>query len=348
MHQLDNRDGTDGDHISIICTTKSDCFCRSFAPDSSIEVRVGTGNAARQFTIRKEMLCGSSEYFNGRCRSSGETCIRLGEDDPVAFDMFVHWLLQKEEPISYKPNSYSEEPWRSKSATAWLLARKLRAAQFKRFALSQFVQNCALSDLSTWVCIEKEAVSKSPLRRFSEHWIAWNFHLAAGGPSELADLEAAQRANLVTQTTRDPRIYDLEHWYSDCGDNLNPSCSHDPDIRAAALRAAKRVKTPLPEIGRDWETRRTGNPNNGSTSSLQLTTSSSGRGSQPSPTTSSSCTSPPVSMHTNSPVQQTTYAPLLDDGDALSIGWTIVLGVSAVDLERSSIANNQRLSLQPR
>lgn len=196
------------------------------------------------------------EYFANRCRWGRETCIQLGEDDPIAFDMFVHWLLQRAEPISYKPNSYSEEPWRSKSATAWLLARKLRAVQFRRFALSQFVQNCALSDLSTWVCIEKEAASKSPLRRFSEHWIAWNFHLAAGVPSEFANLKAAQRANEVTQTTRDPRIYDLNHWYSDCGDNLNPSCSHDPDIRAAALRAAKRVKTPLPVIGRDWETQK--------------------------------------------------------------------------------------------
>lgn len=108
------------------------------------------------------------------------------------------------------------------------------------------------------MCIEKEAAWKSPLRRFSEHWIAWNFHLAAGSPSEFANLEAAQRANEVTQTTRDPRIYDLEHWYSGCGDKLNPSCSHDPDIRAAALRAAKRVKTRLPEIGRDWETQKLG------------------------------------------------------------------------------------------
>lgn len=198
------------------------------------------------------------------------------------------------------------------------------------------------------MCIEKEAAWKSPLRRFSEHWIAWNFRLAAGGPSEFANLEAAQRANEVTQTTRDPRIYDLEHWYSDCGDKLNPSCSHDPDIRAAALRAAKRVKTRLPEIGRDWETQKTGNPDNSSTSSSQATTSSSTRGSQLLPTTSSSSPSPPVSIHTNPPVRPTTHASLLDGADALSTGGTAVLGVSAVDLERSSIANNNRLSLQPR
>jgi WW domain len=218
--------------------------------------------------------------------------------------MFAHWLSQQDGPISYKAISYSEEPWRSNSASAWLLGKKLRALLFQKFALSQFIQNCALSSVGTWKHIEEKEGLYTPLRRFSDHWIAWNFYLAAGGPSEFAGLRASRIAQSIMETTKDPRIYDLEHWYSDCGYDFNPDCSHDPDKRAEALRAAKRVKPKLPEVGRDWETRKLGKPRTRSSSatsssSLKVNLPSPSRPSKSVPVRSTPSPLPPASKPSN-------------------------------------------------
>ena len=135
---------------------------------------------------------------------------------------------------------------------------------FEKFALSQFIQNCVLLDVSTWKYIETKSSPHSPLRLFSNHWIAWNFHFAAGGPSEFMGLRATEKVDSITETTKDPRIYDLDHWYSDCAKSFNPGCSHDSEERAElqrneALRAAKLAKPKRLEVGWDWEGQKKGN-----------------------------------------------------------------------------------------
>ena len=225
-------------------------------PEESIDIRVGTGNYAKVFHINKNLICNSSEYFADVCSSNSSDGIDLAEDDPVVFDLFFQWVRRPESPIPYIPDRYSEEPWRSSAAAAWVLARKLQAADFQKYALSQFIQNCASAAFRPWEYIEGEAPLRSPIRRFSDHWVAWNFHPAGPGTNEFSGLQAARQARLVTEKTRDPRTYDIEHWYSSCGDDMEPSCSHDIIAQQANLQQTNHGEEPQLEWGHSLETQR--------------------------------------------------------------------------------------------
>ncbi|KAH0561970.1 hypothetical protein GP486_003321 [Trichoglossum hirsutum] len=208
------------------------------------------------------MICKSSSYFRRRCTSGSRDIIDLDEDDPVVFDLFLKWLRNPDPPITYNPDGQSQEPWLSNSAAAWILGKKLRTTEgFKKYALSQFIQNCALAAFGPWDTIEREAPPGSPLRRFSDHWVAWNCRLSGSGANEFTGLHAALRAPLVPENTRDPRIYDIEHWYSSCGDGMHPGCIHDPITRQENIDEANRPPPePLVEWGRSFELQRTGLP----------------------------------------------------------------------------------------
>jgi len=109
--------------------------------------------------------------------------------------------------------------------------------------------------------IEREAPPKSPLRRFSDHWVAWNCRLAGPGVNEFTGLLAARRAPFVPEKARDPRIYDIEHWYSSCGDDMHPGCTHDPITRQEKIDEANRPPPAVPvEWGCSFEAQRTGFP----------------------------------------------------------------------------------------
>jgi hypothetical protein len=221
-----------------------------------IEIEVGQGDVARTFNFDKQQLCSTSGFFKNKCRSEpARRHYQLTDYDPVTFNMFVQWLSHGERPNRlYNPAEYSDEPWRSQAVDAWVLARRLQAKRFEQYAFTEFIQNCALSDLDAWKLIEVKSKPHSPLRRFSDHWVAWNVYISAPETSEFSNLNAAARSMSVTSDTRDPRIFDLEHWYSDCSDDLNPSCSHDPIAREATLLEAEQVRPPVPEWGRDLET----------------------------------------------------------------------------------------------
>lgn len=214
--------------------------------------------------------------------------------------MFLEWIKSPESPISYKPDQHSEEPWLSNAAAAWVLAKKLHAAEFEEYALSQFIQNCALAAFGPWGYIETMAPPGSSIRRFSDHWVGWNCHLAGSGRNEFSDLEGKWRAALVTEKTRDPRIYDIEHWYSICGNDINPSCSHDPIARQANLQQNNQRREPPREWGRSFEIQREAR--------LHLKNSSS-NGSLQNPYVPPVYTVPPVGryppVHTSTPVQPT-------------------------------------------
>ena len=172
----------------------------------------------------------------------------------------MSWIRKPESPIKYDSTQDSaEEPWRSKAAAAWILAHKLQDARFEKYALSQLIQTCAFAAFGPWEDIERQSHCKSPIRRFSDHWVAWNCHLAGTRNNEFSGLQAARQADSVTKETRDPRIYDLEHWYSPCGDQIHPGCSHDPITREAKLQQPNlRIVHHPVRGGRSFEAQRRG------------------------------------------------------------------------------------------
>lgn len=102
--------------------------------------------------------------------------------------------------------------------------------------------------------IEERAVSGSPLSRFSNHWIAWNTSFSNCWTHEYVGLEAADLAENVTPETRDPRVFDIDHWYKDCGDDFNALCEHDPFHREQQRqRQARKSRPPAAEWGAEQE-----------------------------------------------------------------------------------------------
>lgn len=207
------------------------------------------------------------------------------EVEQLVIELFFAWDTQRDSPIPFTPLQYSDEPWRSHAAQAWIMGNKIETEDFEKYALSQFILNCGLADMDIFERIERSVPETASLRRFSNHWVAWNHSLAAG-ESEFGHLEAAKLSNVATPNTRDPRIYDLDHWYLSCGDDINAKCDHDPAVKQAALDASKQKDTPKPqEWGREWELKQNsskGNPTR-STPSKPRTTTKRARGPKKTP-----------------------------------------------------------------
>ena len=222
-----------------VCSTRRDCelnihcHLREHPIVESIEIRVGTGRKyARVFHANRNAICCASNYFEELLLSGTNGQIDLADEDPSVFDLFLQWAHSPQVPIPFRPGQYSKRPWVSNALSAWFLARKLRATDFGDYALSQFIQNCALAAFGPWEYIENNAPSGSSLRRFSDQWVAWNYYLAGPGINEFTGLMAAEWGVwFVSDRTTDPRIYDIEHWHEPCGNHFHPSCLHDPVVR---------------------------------------------------------------------------------------------------------------------
>ena len=175
---------------------------------------------------------------------------------PLAFQLFLDFYQEPSEPIGYKPCQYSKGPWATKSTDAWLLAVELGARRLEKYAVSQFVQNCAIAIDGPWQLIEERAEVGSALLRFSNHWVAWNASFSSGKPNEYLALDAAKLVVDVTRDTRDPRIFDIEHWYDTCGDNLNALCRHNPiHLHQRQQQQARQTRPPPLEWGSEQERR---------------------------------------------------------------------------------------------
>ena len=209
----------------------------------------GSEPGASSVSIRKELLDNATSLFRG----TSEPRIIGVKAEPLIFKMFINWLNRPEDPVPFLPCHYSREPWRSRAVDAWLFAKKICAPGFERYALSQIIRNCSMQDSGFFAQIEGKANAKSALLRFSNHWVAWNVHFAPDGQSEYRELAAAKLANVVNGDTNDPRIYEIEHWYSPCGDDINSSCNHDPVIRENEVNALSASRRPKPTWGLKWE-----------------------------------------------------------------------------------------------
>jgi hypothetical protein len=158
---------------------------------------------------------------------------------PILEELFADWINSRPKPIKYKAGNYSSESWIENAAEACVLARERGSAGFERYALSQFIQNCSMTFFEPWYYIEQNASPGTPLRRFSDHWIAWDSHFSGKRqPNQYTGLKATRNAWMVGPETRDPRTFDLAHWFHSCGNNLNSLCSHH-SINRQQKREAK-------------------------------------------------------------------------------------------------------------
>jgi len=170
--------------------------------------------------------------------------------------MFIQWLKHPELAIKYTPAEYSDRFWTNNAVHVWFLAQDLHANLFEKYALSHFIQNCALAAFGPWQLIESRGPEDGSLAKFSRHWIAWNCHLAGGNANEYDGLKATKLTPLITGQSRDPRTYDLEHWYDKCGDCIGTLCSHDPIYRAQLTEEAKlKIRTKPKDWGVESERR---------------------------------------------------------------------------------------------
>ena len=224
-------------------------------------IRVGTGINQQLFHLESTALCEASAFIRSYLHSlapSEPNSVDLPDEDATAVEMFVDWAKTPKPPIIYTVGQYSDEPWTSNAAAAWLLGHRLDAASFQEYALSQFVQNCALAIRGPWRLIEEKAPAQSPLLRFSKHWVAWNSSLCGPGLNEYTGTNAAKYADQVKPSTRDPRIMDLNHWYLDCGNEINAKCTHDPIFRAnEQVKERLRKRTPPAVVGVGYELAKT-------------------------------------------------------------------------------------------
>ncbi|KAF8850414.1 hypothetical protein BDZ45DRAFT_661857 [Acephala macrosclerotiorum] len=208
----------------------------------TLSIHVGTGSSSSIFNVSRVVICQYSGHITSLCDSSHSPSDPITvAANPAVFSLFVDWLVAQPTPISFDPDRPAVEPWVSLASAACILASELDAPAFEKYALSQFIQNVALAPFVPWADIERDAPVKSSIRRFSNHWIAWNAHLAGSGPNEFSELAAAQLASRVTDQTRDPRLYHIDHWYSDCGDSFEPGCEHHP-AQNAEHRPTKPMK----------------------------------------------------------------------------------------------------------
>ncbi|KAH8669777.1 hypothetical protein BGZ60DRAFT_431205 [Tricladium varicosporioides] len=200
----------------------------------------------------------TSGYFAEVCQFISSGHIDLPEEDPVAVELFIGWINNFDAPLSYNPSHYSAEPWPSKAAIAYIFAKKIKSVTFEKYSLSQFIQNCSSLVFGPWGYIEQETQPEEPLRRFSDFWIAWNcYFLAAQGENEFSGLEAVGLSCFVTDKTKDPRTFDLEHWYDTCGNSLDPDCTHHEILRQERQEREKVIEIePVDERGRSLELRR--------------------------------------------------------------------------------------------
>lgn len=208
---------------------------------------MGEGTELQAFRVPRKQLCRQSAYFREVLDNEGARSLVLSGEDPLVFGLFCSWLRNQEPPVKYVPNQFSDEPWRSLAAQAWVLGQHVEADHFVNYAFCQFVLNCALADVKTWQFIEAQSEEGSTLQRFSNHWIAWNFSLAQ---TEYASLKAASFANQVSKDTRDPRTYQADHWNLNCSDDIGSACEHNVGARKIANQKLKRKYS---EKGRDWE-----------------------------------------------------------------------------------------------
>ncbi|KAF4959666.1 hypothetical protein FSARC_10653 [Fusarium sarcochroum] len=196
------------------------------------------------FQLERSKACSTSRYLATYLANKTTPEITISDIYPEELRWFRDWIWGHKTLVDNKENLCMREPWLSNATQAWLLGQRLEAPEFQKFCLERFIDNCALALFGPWKIIEENAGANSPLRRFSNHWIAWNVSLVQDGPHEYRGLKAVALAKDVDEYTGDPRKYGQEHWYSDCGDQISPRCEHNPRVTDEKTEQAQHPEKP--------------------------------------------------------------------------------------------------------
>lgn len=202
------------------------------------------GNGGSLFNVDRNQASAVSGYFARLFASNEKKVHYVSGLNSDTFRLFHDWLRDRELPPDPEDDVYQTEPWLSSTVHAWLLSRTLEAPEFEDFCLRAFIKNCALAPFGPWRFVQDFTPPDSPIRRFSNHWIAWNVGILKREPTELNGLEATALASQVDQYTGNPRLYNLAHWYSPCGAHVNAACEHNPMV----MREKKRPRPSTPIV----------------------------------------------------------------------------------------------------
>ena len=200
------------------------------APVEKLDIKVGKGKKAKRFIVQKKLICHHSEFFRAGCRSNFAESISnrfdLLEDDPEVFEQFVEWMYDLS-PDRMPPmydcslSTLSYVPRMKNPERNWILADKLVAIQYSKFALAHFIQGVQITPASVFVQIVQETMPRSALHLFVLEWVAFSrFHRFHAGRS----LEGFSEFGLITDM--DPRQASLDHWYDECARNSQKTCHH--------------------------------------------------------------------------------------------------------------------------
>ncbi|KAJ4011118.1 hypothetical protein NW752_007348 [Fusarium irregulare] len=183
------------------------------------------------FQLERQQVRSASRYLSRILAKKRTRTIVILKTRCEVLELFCRWAQDSKAYSNPSEDLHLQEPWLSNAAAAWMLGQGIEAEEFQGFCLKVFIKNCALAPFGPWKEIEERANDNSPLMRFSNHWIAWIFSTVQGVPQEFEGLRAVARAKQLDRHIEDPRLFDEDHWYSTCGDQISPRCSHYPKVK---------------------------------------------------------------------------------------------------------------------
>ncbi|KAJ4123226.1 hypothetical protein NW768_009756 [Fusarium equiseti] len=192
------------------------------------------------FQLQRQQITSASRYLARILAKKRARTVVIRNTRREALELFCRWAQDPKAFDDPSEDVCMQEPWLSNTAAAWILGQGIEAKEFQSSCLKVFIKNCALAPFGPWKEIEERAKDKSPLVRFSNHWVAWIFSTVQSVPQEFEGLKAVARAKKLTRYIEDPRVFDQDHWYSTCGDHISPHCAHHPKAKE---KRADEVKT---------------------------------------------------------------------------------------------------------
>jgi len=124
-----------------------------------VELLIGDGPDTKTFHSNVDVLSRHSFqlelFFN---QNPTVDVVVFPKWDPLLFELFEKFILTRPLPVLYQPCQYfKEETWDTTSLSACYFAMHLSSPQFLRYALSIFIQNCAMEPVETWEKNETDA-----------------------------------------------------------------------------------------------------------------------------------------------------------------------------------------------